>query len=204
MPRHSTRPRHAPEREVPLIDELRADQRERRDRIVTAAAELMIDVDYGDIAVKDVAERAGVALGTLYRYFGSKDHLMACALLAWSSHFPDRAAPATDAPAADRVRAVYQRAARAFEREPRVFDVLMQVQASRDPHAAEVFADFAERQTAAFAAALSDLPSDVGSDVVDIMSAVLTENLRSCQLGQCTRAEVRHRIDRAAHLLLGG
>ena len=35
------------------------------------------------VRLRDVASHAGVALGTLYRYFGSKDHLMASALLAW-------------------------------------------------------------------------------------------------------------------------
>ena len=34
--------------------------------------------------MKDVAERSGVALGTIYRYFSSKDHVAAAALLEWA------------------------------------------------------------------------------------------------------------------------
>ena len=37
-----------------------------------------------DMGMKDVAERSGVALGTIYRYFSSKDHVAAAALLEWA------------------------------------------------------------------------------------------------------------------------
>jgi TetR/AcrR family transcriptional regulator, cholesterol catabolism regulator len=77
MVRHSTRPASAPERDIPDPTALPEDQRARRQRIVDAARQLMITVDYGKIQVKDVAEEAGVSLGTLYRYFNSKDHLFA-------------------------------------------------------------------------------------------------------------------------------
>ncbi len=163
---------------------------------------MMIEVDYAHIQVKDVAERAGVALGTLYRYFSSKDHLMACALLEWSSSFAERVDQSGTATAVERVKAVYGRAARAFENEPRVFDALMQLQASRDPQATALFSEFGDRQTAAFGAALDELPADTRTDIVDIMSAVLSESLRGCQQGNRTRADVRRRIDRAAELLI--
>lgn len=204
MPRHSTRRRDAPDRPVPEVASLPADQRERRDRIIDAAVEMMIEVDYTDIQVKDIARHAGVALGTLYRYFGSKDHLMTEALLAWSSRFPaDRAgtrAEGTDP--ATQVAAVYLTAAKAFERSPRVYGALMQVQASSDPRAAARFADFGHRQTAAFAGALDTLDDDIRDDVVVVMDAVLSEGLRRCQSGAHTRAELRERIQRAAELLV--
>lgn len=204
MPRHSTRSRSAPAREVPAPADLSPDQVERRTRIVDAAVEMMIDVDYGDIQVKDVAARAEVALGTLYRYFGSKEHLMATALVQWSEAFRRVSnAPADGAlPAIEQVKLVYQRAARAFERQPRVFGALMQVQASTDPLAAEVYAEFAELQLEAFGAALADLPAETGDDIVDVMSAVLSEGLRNCQSGRIPRAELRRRLDRAAELLV--
>jgi TetR/AcrR family transcriptional regulator, cholesterol catabolism regulator len=204
MPRHSTRPRAAPPRATPAVQDLPAGQRERRERIVDAAVEMMIEVDYDHIQVKDVAERAGVALGTLYRYFSSKDHLMTCALLEWSSSFAERVEQAGVSTSVQRVKAVYGRAARAFEHEPRVFDALIQLQAGRDPQAAALFSEFGDRQTAAFGAALDDLPADTRNDIVHIMSAVLAESLRGCQRGTCTRADVHRRIDRAAELLIPG
>ena len=47
----------------------------------------MGDHDYDSLQMKDITAAAGVALGTTYRYFSSKDHLVAEALLAWSEQF---------------------------------------------------------------------------------------------------------------------
>lgn len=181
---------------------MRRDQRERRERIVQAARRLMVDVDYGKLQVRDVADEAGVALGTLYRYFTSKDHLFACALLEWSSGFGGRLDRASGAPAVERVKDVYRRAVRAFEREPRVFDVLLQLMASKDPDTTAVFAEFSRAQSDAFRAALADIPAPDRDDIVAVMSAVLTEGLRSRQSGAVTFPQLHSRLSRTAHLLL--
>lgn len=202
MAKHSTRPSAAPPRAAPDVASMRRDQRERRDRIVQAARRLMVDVDYGKVQVRDVAEEAGVALGTLYRYFTSKDHLFACALLDWGSGFGSHLDRASGAPAVDRVKDVYRRAARAFEREPRVFDVLLQLQASKDPDTAAAFTEFSQRTTEAFGAALGDVPEPDRDDVVAVMSAVLTESLRGRERGLMSFADVYARLDRTAELIL--
>lgn len=203
MAKHSTRPSAAPPRAAPDVASMRRDQRERRDRIVQAAMRLMVEVDYGKLQVRDVAEEAGVALGTLYRYFTSKEHLLACALLEWSSGFGGRLDRASGAPTVDRVKEVYRRAVRAFEREPRVFDVLLQLQASRDADTMAVFAEFSRQQTEAFGAALADIPSPDRDDIVAVMSAVLTEGLRGRQTGLHSVRDVYARLDRTAELILG-
>ena len=59
-------------------------QQARRDRIVDAGLALLAERDYDKIQVKDVAEEANVALGTLYRYFSSKEHLFAEVLVRWA------------------------------------------------------------------------------------------------------------------------
>ena len=125
MSRHSTRPARTEPRDLPAVESLRPDLRERRDRIVAAARHLMTAVDYDRIQVKDVADEAEVALGTLYRYFNSKDHLFACALLSWSSQFGDHLVLPVSGPTVDRVKVVYHRAVRAFEKQPRVYGCLL-------------------------------------------------------------------------------
>ncbi|CAM5645252.1 hypothetical protein GCM10010261_20320 [Streptomyces pilosus] len=52
-------------------------QAARRERILTAAAELGAEVSYDHVQMQEVARAADVALGTLYRYFPSKTHLFA-------------------------------------------------------------------------------------------------------------------------------
>src|SRR3954447_24685454 len=122
MAKQPTRTSAPAPRTLPEVASLRIDQRERRQRIVDAAARLMVTTDYDRIQVKDVADHADVALGTLYRYFNSKDHLFACALQSWSERFGDHLALSPTGPTVDRVRAVYRLAVRAFEKQPRVYN----------------------------------------------------------------------------------
>ncbi len=200
---HSTRPAGAAPRELPDESTLRADLRERRERVIDAAMRLMVAEDYQRIQIKDVAVEADVALGTLYRYFNSKDHVFACALAKWASSFGDRIDRTQSSSRLETVTNVYRRAARAFERQPRVFDVLVQLQGSADPFAAEVYSDFARRQNETFASALDGIEDPERSDIVAVMGAVLSEGLRQRQLGLATFAEVHRRIARAAELILG-
>lgn len=50
-------------------------QVERRRRILRAAAYLAAEKEFERVQMHDVAREAGVAIGTLYRYFPSKTHL---------------------------------------------------------------------------------------------------------------------------------
>src|SRR6201989_1326860 len=55
-------------------------QRERRKRILDATLAIASKGGYEAVQMRAVAERAEVALGTLYRYFPSKVHLLVSAL----------------------------------------------------------------------------------------------------------------------------
>src|SRR3954467_11125914 len=57
-----------------------ASQLARRERILDAAMELATEGGYEAVQMREVAERADVALGTLYRYFPSKVHLLVAAM----------------------------------------------------------------------------------------------------------------------------
>jgi len=95
-------------------------QAARRDRVLKAAIALATSGGYDAVQMRDVAAKARVALGTLYRYFSSKDHLLVSCLGQWTREFQariDLRPPTGDSPA-DRVVDVLQRAARALERSP--------------------------------------------------------------------------------------
>jgi AcrR family transcriptional regulator len=95
-------------------------QAARRDRVLKAAIVLATEGGYDSVQMRDVAAKARVALGTLYRYFSSKDHLLVSCLGQWTKEFQERIAlkPPTGDSAADRVVDVLQRASRALERSP--------------------------------------------------------------------------------------
>ena len=81
---------------------------ETRERIVTAARELIADGGYVAAPVAAVADRAGVAVGTVYRHFPSKSDLFTEVFREASQHEVDAMSEAiheTSGPAAERVAA---------------------------------------------------------------------------------------------------
>ncbi|MDP2772360.1 MAG: TetR family transcriptional regulator [Nocardioides sp.] len=63
------------------VDDLgSAAQRDRRKRILDATFELAKEGGFDAVQMRAVADKADVALGTLYRYFPSKIHLLVSAL----------------------------------------------------------------------------------------------------------------------------
>jgi AcrR family transcriptional regulator len=60
-------------------------QAERRRRVLVAAIELAAEGGYDGVQMREVADRADVALGTVYHYFTSKDHLLAESMTEWLS-----------------------------------------------------------------------------------------------------------------------
>ena len=63
-----------------LLNELTANQTARRSRVLDAALQLASEGGYDAVQMREVAARADVALGTLYRYFSSKERLLVAAM----------------------------------------------------------------------------------------------------------------------------
>ena len=198
MPARATSRRPAP----PLPDELSGRQLARRERVVGAAIDLMLLRDYGEVQMKDAAAAGDVALGTMYRYFMSKDHLFAEALLRWSEGFPAEAAMPRSVRAVDRLKIAFRRAVRAFERYPSVHSYILALQMTTDPVAADIYARWSRLQNGAWATYLSKVPPGRRDDIVDVMGAVLDTNLRDWLLGKQPISAVYSKLDRTADLLL--
>jgi AcrR family transcriptional regulator len=88
---------------------LTAPQAARRDRLRDAARELASEGGYAAVTMRNVATRAGVGLATVYRYFSSKDHLIAEVHAARSHEIIAslRANPPQGESAADRIASVF-------------------------------------------------------------------------------------------------
>ena len=89
-----------------------------------------------------------MALGTLYRYFTSKEHLYAAALIEWARSFELKSSLARRAGGEsdeDRIRAMLGRAVRAFERRPQMLRAEIAIETSNDPNARAMFDEFARR-----------------------------------------------------------
>ena len=66
-----------------VVLEESSQQKDRRRRVIKAAMEMADEGGYEAVHMRQVAERSGVALGTIYRYFNSKDQLLLAVLAEW-------------------------------------------------------------------------------------------------------------------------
>jgi len=114
-------------------------QQARRQRVVDAAMSLALEGGYEAVQMRDVAARADVAMGTVYRYFTSKDHLLAASLVHWVEQLDSRLAqsPAQGSSPAERVIDALDRALRAMGRQPTLVGAVFTALASPDPAAVE-------------------------------------------------------------------
>ena len=62
-------------RDAPSQKRLRADAQRNRDRLVEVAAQMFAS-DGVDASLEEIAKRAGVGIGTLYRHFPTREHLV--------------------------------------------------------------------------------------------------------------------------------
>ncbi len=120
-----------------------AAQRARRERILTATLALAARGGYEAVQMREVAERSEVALGTLYRYFPSKVHLLVSAMASeverLSVRLQKRQAPGETR--AERVAFVLERSTRSLQRDPLLTEAMIRAMMAADASvAAEVVA----------------------------------------------------------------
>jgi AcrR family transcriptional regulator len=81
-------------------------KRERERRIVRAAERLFAKKGYAEVAMEDVAARAGLAVGTIYNYFESKPALLLAIVRREAESLLERGRKILDDPSLDALTAV--------------------------------------------------------------------------------------------------
>ena len=111
----------------------------RRAKIIEAVIELIADVGAEAVQMRDVAKRSGVALATVYRYFNSKDYLLAAALEDWQKRLTRRILASrggrSDQDPLPGILDYLRRAQRAFHRNPNMTALMFQTTTSTDSEA---------------------------------------------------------------------
>jgi len=111
-----------------------AAQRARRARIIAATLGLASRGGYDAVQMREVAERSEVALGTLYRYFPSKVHLLVSAMASeveqLSQRLQKRQAPGKTR--AERVSFVLERSTRSLQRDPLLTEAMVRAMMAAD------------------------------------------------------------------------
>jgi AcrR family transcriptional regulator len=182
---------------------LTAHRRRRRQRIVQAAIELIEERDYETVQIRDVAVRAGVALGTVYRYFSSKDHLYAAALAEWGAGVVPHLGPGgvqadTDA---ERLRSVLLRVVDSHRQWPQMMRAEMILERSSDPNSKVLLQQFSQRYDSAILSTLRDISPTNAEAVAYMVQSVMYRALRGWAVGRCTIADVERYAGQAVDLI---
>ncbi len=179
-------------------------QQARRDRIVEAGLALLAERDYDKIQVKDVAEEANVALGTLYHYFSSKEHLFAEVLVRWAGTLRTNISrnPLRGPTDTQRLTQVINRSVRAFQRQPSLARLVATLGTSADPYATEILARLAETTNDIYLEAIQDVDRDTAQRIVGVIDAVLASRLRSWIAGRISITAVSDDLTDAIAFLL--
>ncbi len=113
----------------------------RRAKIIEEVIDLIAEVGADAVQMRDVAQRSGVAMATMYRYFSSKENLLAAALEDWQKRLTRRVLGSGGRPDGDPLPAVLdylRRAQRAFYRNPEMTALMLQMMASTDPEVKDI------------------------------------------------------------------
>jgi len=176
----------------------------RRDGAIQAALELGTDGGYDAVRMRDVAAKADIALGTLYRYFASKDHLLSAAMAVWSADLRDRvnARPPTDDSPVAQVVEVMRQASRSLERQPRLGEAFVMAMSSRDPGVADANHAVSANIHQMLEPYLMDLDADVREGLIELIGQVWHSSLMGWTNGRFPVAEVGVKVERAVRLIL--
>ena len=180
-------------------------QTARRQRVIAAAIELASAGGYDAVQMRDVATTAHVALGTIYRYFASKDHLLAATLVEWTRDLQARVLqrPARGSSPADRVVDVLQRATRNLERNPRLTAALITAVSAPDPAIKDCQREVNDIMVEVLSGAMADdVPDDLKAGVCRVMSHVWFSSLVGWVNGWGGGVDIGDELEVAARLLL--
>lgn len=183
-------------------------QRERRRRILAATIELASQGGFDAVQMRAVSEHADVALGTLYRYFPSKIHLLVSALATQFERAAATASPKDFAgdTAAERVLAVLLRNTKLMQRDPNLTEALtrafMFADASVSAEIHQVGMLLTDSLTKAMDPDNVDGPTEEQIALARVIGDVWLALLVGWVTGRTSADEVKKQLEVSIHLLL--
>jgi len=190
---------------------------ERARRIMETAVELAEDGGFEAVRLRDVADRAGVALGTLYRRFRSKEDLLAAALERESEELERRilARPPRGNTAAERVTGFFAAGTRGLCRRPNLTRAFLRAMTSGDPAIAGRVSRFHDRMTGLITlairgdeqpkgiAGLTEPPSERESTIALLLEHIWFSCLVAWASGLHSQAGIIEQMHDASTMLVG-
>ena len=201
-----TRSAAAPDPAARSDEPTTSSQRERRRRILDATLALAAKGGYEAVQMRAVAEKAEVAVGTLYRYFPSKVHLLVSALAREFRRLDqrtERSAPPGDT-AQERMKVVVEMITKSMQRDPNLTEAMTRAFMFADASVANEVEEVGFYMDRILARAMAqDTPDEVQLSIARVVSDVWMSNLVSWLTRRSSAAEVATRLGLTIDLLLG-
>lgn len=203
----STQPREVTSVAVLTESDLGSEaQRERRKRILDATLAIASKGGYDAVQMRAVADRADVAVGTLYRYFPSKVHLLVSAMGREIARVETKPDPASYAETTrhQRLNLVVNKLNRAMQRNPLLTEAMTRAYVFADASAAGEVDHVQKLIDSMFAGAMSDgEPTEEQYHISRVISDVWLSNLLAWLTRRASATDFSTRLDLAVRLLIG-
>jgi TetR/AcrR family transcriptional regulator, cholesterol catabolism regulator len=178
----------------------------RKQRILDATLDLAEGGGYEAVQMRVIAERSNVSLGTLYRYFPSKIHLL-IALMHREMHVSLLQPPLPDIPgdsAAERMRSLVAFILEGIQRRPRLTEALTRALTFADATVKdECEAVLCAMDRVVARALTKDDPTDRQLAIGRVFTDVWLANIVALVTQRATTQEVTMRLELAAGLIIG-
>jgi AcrR family transcriptional regulator len=178
-------------------------QAARRRRVIEATLELGAAGGYDAVQMRDVAAAAGVALGTIYRYFSSKDHLLTEVMIAALREVSAslEATPPRGATPAERLEDVFLRRS-SLDGRPLVLGAIMRALSSTDPAVRASAVEIGRVMRANMSTALTDVDPEQRAGIMRVLGHVWYSSLVGLVHEWEGLTSVRQELRTASRLLL--
>lgn len=183
---------------------LNDEQAGRRAQVVATAMALAEEGGYDAVVMKAVADGSGVALATLYRWFASKNHLLAEVLLTWGGELSETLAadPPSTGDAADRVAAALGAVMEVAGSRPRLAGAVVAAVLSVDSGSLDPQGEFHEMVSGWIGIALGDADVPERDAVTQVLEHVCFSAIIGLATGRQTTEHATAELTTAARLLL--
>lgn len=180
--------------ELVAVETMSASQLEKRQRALESVIRLVKERGLDGVNMKSVSTDSGVALATLYRFFNSKEHLFAAAIVEWQQPLVRRTSRSASSDTslhsdAHRVFSYMRRGTRAFQQDQNLLGLLIATTTSRDPFASEQLIVLRANNMAGLRARIVHAEEARAALIAEILEGCWLDVLVTWHTGRMTHAQ---------------
>lgn len=180
--------------------------KDRKDRILDVAIDLAAAGGYENVRQRDVADQAGIALGTLYKSFISKEHILSAAMAREADELERRlkSRPPTGRTSSERLQSLFRIITRAMCQKPKFTRAVIRAMASGQPEVAAHVTAYQGRMNAIIGSVLIDEDGDENRQMAlaTLLQQIWFASLVAWSAGILTQPNVVAHMNQAIELIL--